>query len=188
MEKRELLSNLYSLYSDFKTTSLYISGATNIVFGEGDPNSPIVFIGEAPGAEEDKLARPFVGRSGKLLTSIIEEIGYSRSSVFITNIVKCRPPDNRTPTSQEISIGKQLLLQHELAIIKPKLIVTLGLSSLSGLLDQSFSMNKVRGTLIKSNFGTIFPTFHPAYILRNYTQKSILKDDIEKAFLFAWEK
>jgi uracil-DNA glycosylase family 4 len=182
MTKKELLNNLYSSYKDFKNTSLYIEGAQSIVFGEGNPESRIVFIGEAPGKEEDSCSRPFVGRSGRLLTSIIEECGFKRSSVFITNIVKCRPPKNRTPTKKEIEINKNLLLQYELSIIQPTIIVTLGLSSLQGLLNQTCCMKTMRTKKIKSQYGLLFPTFHPAYILRNYSKKIMLFEDIQKAF------
>jgi uracil-DNA glycosylase family 4 len=181
MNKKDLLSELYFIYSDFKNTSVYIDGAKNIVFGEGDPESSLMFIGEAPGAEEDILARPFVGRSGRLLTKVIESFGVVRSSVFITNIVKCRPPENRTPTPFEIEKGKNLILRHEIEIIKPKIIVTLGLSSLVGLLEQPYSMNRVRGSFLNSKYGIIFPTYHPAYVLRNSTIKQIFINDIEKA-------
>jgi len=181
MNKKDLLAELYFIYSDFKNTSVYIKGAKNIVFGDGDPESPLMFIGEAPGVEEDIQARPFVGRSGRFLTKTIESFGISRGFVFITNIVKCRPPENRTPTLLEIEKGKNLILKHEIDIIKPKLIVTLGLSSLQGLLGTPCSMNKVRGEFLKSEYGTIMPTYHPAYVLRNMSMKEIFIKDIEKS-------
>ena len=181
-EKQELLKALYFLYNDFQKSSLYIKGAASLVKGEGDPAASLMFIGEAPGREEDEQARPFVGRSGKLLTKVIESCGFSRSDVFITNIVKCRPPENRTPTLEEVQTGKKLLLQHEIAIIKPTLLVTLGACSLQGLLEESVTMSQVRGTMIPYQNTLIFPTYHPAYILRNPSALSIFSSDIKKAF------
>ncbi len=184
-EKQILLNNLYNLYRDFKSSSLFIEGSQSIVFGEGSPNSPLIFIGEAPGREEDEQARPFVGRSGKLLTKAIENCGVSRKDVFITNIVKCRPPENRTPTPQEIETGKKLLLQNELSIIKPKVIVTLGLCSLKGFLETPMCMSRVRGTSIPFGESIIFPVYHPAYILRNQSVKDIFFSDILHALKLA---
>lgn len=185
MNKEISLNNLYSFYKDFKKTPLYINGAQSIVLGEGDTNSPIVFIGEAPGADEDIEGRPFVGRSGKLLTQTIENYGILRKNVFITNIVKCRPPENRTPTLKELRTGKNLLLKEELLILQPKIIVPLGLCALNGLLEEKFSMNKVRGKKIESIYGTLFPTYHPAYILRNVNAYETFNNDIHTALKFA---
>jgi len=181
MSKQELLQELYSLYKEFQKSSLYIPGATTIVFGEGNPESPIVFIGEAPGAEEDKQGRPFVGRSGKLLTRALEVAETPRSSVFITNIVKCRPPENRTPTAQEIATGKRLLLQHELAIIQPRVIVPLGLSALKGLLEKPCTMAHYRGNIHTYQNALLMPTYHPAYVLRNQSTLSVFLGDIQAA-------
>jgi uracil-DNA glycosylase family 4 len=179
LSNRELLDELYSLYKDFKKTSLYIEGATSIVFGDGNYCSNVVLIGEAPGLEEDRQAKPFVGRSGKLLTKAIELSGYKRENLFITNIVKCRPPENRTPTLEEIKIGKNLILKHEIKIISPKIIVPLGLSALKGLCPEINSISGFRGREINSEYGKIFPIFHPSYVLRNRAIEYIFFSDIK---------
>lgn len=185
MNKEKLLNNLYLNYTDFKNTPLFIDGATSLVCGIGDYNSPIMFIGEAPGADEDKEKKPFVGRSGKLLTACIESFGVLRENVFITNIVKCRPPENRNPSPKEIKIGKTLILENEIQIINPKLIVALGSVALNGLLDSKYAITKTHGQIVKSKYGNIMPIYHPAYILRNMNLKSIFLKDIEAALNFS---
>jgi len=185
MKKIDLITNLYHLYRDFKKTPLFISGATSIVFGDGNPESPIVFVGEAPGMEEDSQGLPFVGRSGKLLNKALELCGIKRNQVFITNVVKCRPPNNRAPTLEEIEIGKKLILQYELKIISPKLIVTLGSVALHGVTGEVYPMKKVRGNYLKTIFGTVFPLFHPSFILRNGAPFSLFLDDVKNALSFA---
>ncbi len=179
LSKRELLDELYLIYKDFKKTSLYINGATSIVFGDGNAQSNIIFIGEAPGFEEERQAKPFVGRSGKLLTKAIEASGHKRENVFITNIVKCRPPENRTPTFEEVQKGKNLILKHEISIISPKIIVPLGLCALRGLCSEINSISGFRGKEIDSEYGKIFPIFHPSYILRNRTVESVFFSDVK---------
>lgn len=178
-DKKFLLKELYNLYSDFKKTSLYIDGANSIVFGEGNIDSPLMFIGEAPGFEEDKQARPFVGRSGKLLDLALKNADIERKDVFITNIVKCRPPENRTPTNFEIEKGKNLILNYEISIINPKVIVPLGLSALKGLIPEITSISIYRGKFIKFENRLIYPIFHPAYVLRNGNMKDLFFSDIK---------
>jgi len=185
-EKELKLNHLYSYYkNNFFNTDLYIEGASNLVCGDGDLNSKIVFIGEAPGDEEDKISKPFIGRSGKLLINGINEAGLKREEVFITNIVKCRPPKNRKPSKKEIEFGINLILKEELSIISPNLIVTLGSSSLNGLIESNLKITEVRGKIINSKYGNIFPTYHPSYILRNRSKKNIFFDDLKNAIKIA---
>lgn len=167
--KEELLQQLYEPYKGCMQCPLGKLGRTNIVFGEGDPNAQLVFIGEGPGRDEDRLGRPFVGRSGQLLTRVLKDIlGMERSDVFITNIVKCRPPENRKPTPQESKICTQLLLFKQLKIIRPTVICSLGATALEGLLQKEVKISLLRGkplTIFDSI--VLIPTYHPAYILRN---------------------
>lgn len=138
--------------------------STNLVFGEGSAQAEILFIGEAPGLNEDTLKRPFVGRSGKLLTAMIEEIGLERSDVYITNIVKRRPPENRDPLPEEIEIYKPYL-QKQIDIIKPKIIVTLGRFSMNFFIPTA-KITKDQGKVFKVGDYLIVPMFHPAAGLR----------------------
>ena len=148
---------------------------TQTVFGEGDPDARLVFVGEAPGAEEDATGRPFVGRAGELLTKMIEAMGLRREDVFICNMLKCRPPGNRTPGPQELQCCWGFLVR-QLQIIQPKVIVTLGNPATHGLLDTRVGITKLRGQWQSlPNIGDglegidVMPTFHPAYVLRQYT-------------------
>jgi len=154
------------------------------VFGEGNPDARLMFIGEAPGAEEDRLKRPFVGRSGKLLDKIFKQAGFSREDVFITNIVKCRPPNNRTPTPEEISPAMKQLLKQEIAIVRPRIICTLGAVATQLFFPQPIMMSKVRGKPLHfaQSHITLIPTFHPAYALRNTDAEKLLVLDIIHAF------
>jgi uracil-DNA glycosylase len=166
--KTELLNALYSLYPTCKSLPIESEGATKIVYGEGDPNAEIMIVGEAPGQKEDELGRPFVGRSGQLLTQTLRSLGLQRSDVFITNVVKCRPPNNRTPTPLEVALYKKLFLLPEIKIINPKIIITVGSIALKALLDDcTKGITQIRGTVQTRNGLTIIPTYHPAYILRN---------------------
>ncbi len=148
---------------------------TNTVFGEVNPNADLVFVGEGPGADEDASGRPFVGRAGDLLTKMIAAMGLSRSDVFICNMVKCRPPGNRTPLPEEVAACWDYLVR-QLQIIRPKVIVTLGNPATKGLLSTNVGITKMRGVWaqlpdIGPGLGGIpvMPTFHPAYVLRNYS-------------------
>ncbi len=140
----------------------------NTVFGEGDVDARILFIGEGPGENEDQTGRPFVGRAGELLDKMIVAIGLQRSQVYIANIVKCRPPDNRTPTPDEAATcGPYLVRQIE--TIAPKVIVTLGLPAIRFILARNITMGGVRGTWHSFRGIDVMPTYHPAYVLRSYT-------------------
>lgn len=154
-------------------------GRTNVVFGYGNPDTQLLFIGEAPGRDEDLQGQPFVGRSGRLLTKVLESYNIVREQVYITNIVKCRPPNNRKPLPLEAKTCKNLLLFNQIKIIQPKVICTLGSFALQELLGQPVQITKVRGIPIKKGDITIIPTYHPAYILRNPVELKSLVHDIE---------
>ena len=153
------------------------SSRTNTVPGEGNPNARIMFIGEAPGADEDAQGRPFVGRAGKLLDKIITACGLKRSDVFIGNILKCRPPENRDPTAEEI-ISCLPYLQRQIEIINPEIIVALGAHAARTLLNTNKSIGQMRGQFHEYYAGLgkppikLMATYHTAYLLRNYSQEN----------------
>jgi DNA polymerase len=154
----------------------FVTAHTNIVFGEGDPCARLMFVGEAPGAEEDKAGRPFVGRSGQLLNKMIIAMGLSREQVYIGNVLKTRPPDNATPTSDEIRLCAPYLFE-QIGIIDPEVIVTLGLPATRALLDSVDSMSRLRGRWAEFRAPTgrgipVMPTYHPAFLLRSYTPEN----------------
>lgn len=155
----------------------------NIVFGDGNPEARLMFIGEGPGAEEDNQGLPFVGRSGQLLTKMIEAMGITRKDVFIANIVKCRPPENRDPLMEEAQacIG---YLRSQIQIINPEVIVCLGSVSLNFLLQPEgkvkLGISKLRGTWQDFYGYKVLPTFHPAYLLRNSSKKIDAWKDLQK--------
>jgi uracil-DNA glycosylase family 4 len=158
--------------------------ATNLVFSDGNPSFGLVFVGEAPGADEDAQGKPFVGRGGKLLTATLAEIGISRDKVYICNILKHRPPENRNPLPPEIEACTPFL-KRQLAIIKPKLVVTLGNFSTRFLLETEEGITKLRGRLFDSRFGfKVLPTLHPAAVLRNMGNLPDFKADLIKAAEF----
>ncbi len=153
----------------------------NVVFGEGPLDAPVMFVGEAPGEEEDIQGRPFVGKAGKLLEMAINSLGWARDNVYIANILKCRPPGNRNPLPEEIS-NCFPFLKRQIEIIKPKIICTLGGYSTSTLLGTKTPISKLRGRLHSysgSEMG-LFPTFHPAFILRNPSMKREFFEDLKK--------
>ncbi|MBI4240359.1 MAG: uracil-DNA glycosylase [Candidatus Rokubacteria bacterium] len=141
-------------------------GRTTIVFGTGNPNADLMVIGEAPGAEEDVQGKPFVGRAGQLLTRMLQSVGWSRDEVFITNLVKCRPPQNRNPEPDEIASCAPFLL-GQLVAIQPKVILALGNFAAQTLLKTREPISKLRGRLHSYGSIVLVPTFHPAFLLRN---------------------
>jgi DNA polymerase len=143
--------------------------------GTGNEKSDIIFVGEAPGRNEDLQGKPFVGTAGQILSEALEYAGFSRDDVYITNVVKCRPPNNRQPLAEERSACRQHLSQ-EMDIIKPKIICILGNTAYSSLLDGS-SITKNRGKIIKNNGQLYFVTVHPAAIIYNPALRQVLKDD-----------
>ena len=151
---------------------------SNLVFGEGDINCGVLFIGEAPGMNEDRLKRPFVGRGGQLLDRMIEGIGWKRADVYITNIVKRRPPDNRDPLPEEIEAYKPYLTR-QIEIINPKIVATLGRFSMNYFLPEA-KITRDHGRVFLVNGRVIFPLFHPAAALRNPHMMDDLKEDFKK--------
>ncbi len=152
---------------------------THIVFGEGNPEAVLMFIGEGPGREEDIQARPFVGDAGKLLTRLIEKMGFGRDGVYIGNIVKCRPPQNRDPEEDEIRTCLHFI-ERQVEIISPKVIVSLGRISAQTLISTEIPISKLRGRFYEYKGIPLMPTFHPAYLLRNPKDKWLVWEDAQK--------
>ncbi|RPI63636.1 MAG: uracil-DNA glycosylase [Planctomycetaceae bacterium] len=161
---------------------------TNVVFGEGNPGASLMFVGEAPGADEDAAGKPFVGRAGELLGKMIVAMGITRDDVYIANMLKCRPPENRAPAPDEIAACFPFLVR-QIQIIAPKVIVTLGNPATHGLLNIDTGITKIRGQWqALPNIGEglegipVMPTFHPAYVLRNYNDQTrgMVWDDLKK--------
>ena len=159
----------------------------SVVFGVGSPRAEIMFIGEAPGADEDAQGEPFVGRAGQLLTKIIQAMGYQRGDVYIANVLKCRPPENRTPLPDEVANCLPYLLA-QIELIKPKVIVALGATALRSLLDVQLGITKIRGHWYTFRDIPIMPTFHPAYLLRNPPAKKEVWQDMQTVLEKLWRK
>jgi DNA polymerase len=151
---------------------------TTIVFGEGNPQAKLMFIGEGPGADEDATGRPFVGRAGQLLDKIIDAIGYKRQEVYIGNVVKCRPPQNRTPERDEVEICEPFLFR-QIALIKPRVIVALGSPAFQCLFRTKEGISRARGEFRDWNGIKVMPTFHPAYLLRSPDKKREAWEDMK---------
>ena len=150
----------------------------NVVFGEGNPEAKLMFVGEGPGATEDETGRPFVGRAGQLLTKMIENVlEISRSEVFIANIVKCRPPNNRVPTPDEVASCIPYLFK-QIEIIDPKIIVALGSTSYRHLTNDKTPISKIRGKKLNFQGRILIPTFHPSFLLRNPSKKKEAYEDL----------
>ena len=170
------LEKLRDIVESCKRCDLYKS-KKNIVFGEGNPDANLMIVGEAPGAQEDATGIPFVGASGKKLTRILHSAGIERDKIYIANVVKCRPPGNRTPVEKEIlSCGRYLKLQVE--IIKPEYILALGNVAMGFFLNVSGGITKLRGRIFNYQGVKIFPTFHPSYLLKHPEAEEIFKKDI----------
>lgn len=151
----------------------------NIVFGSGNREANIMFIGEGPGADEDEMGMPFVGKAGKLMDKAFEGVGIDREKVYIANIVKCRPPQNRVPEKDEASACIDYL-RNQVMLIKPKIIVLLGSTALKNILGEEYSITKVRGNFITKKDIIYIPTFHPAALLRDETKKIDFWKDLEE--------
>jgi uracil-DNA glycosylase len=151
---------------------------THIVFGEGNPEARLVFVGEGPGFDEDRQGRPFVGAAGQLLTKIIEAMHLRREDVYIANIIKCRPPKNRNPLPEEIDTCSPFL-ERQLAAIRPEYICALGTFAAQTLLDTEVPISRLRGRFHDYNGMKVLPTFHPAYLLRNPERKRDVWEDIQ---------
>ncbi len=154
-------------------------GAGGVVFGEGNPRAEIMFIGEGPGAEEDRLGRPFVGAAGQLLERILAAAGWQRNDVYIANIVKCRPPGNRQPQREEIDTCFPLL-QKQVELIDPGIIVCLGAVASKALINPNISITRERGCWHKIGERMLMPTFHPAALLRDPGKKRPVWEDIQQ--------
>jgi uracil-DNA glycosylase family 4 len=153
-------------------------GRTNLVFGVGNPDAHLVFVGEGPGADEDLQGEPFVGKAGQLLNKMIEAMGYARDDVYICNVVKCRPPGNRNPEPDEIAACEPFL-KRQLAAIGPKMIVTLGKFAAQCLLRDEAPISRLRGNFRTYEGIQLMPTFHPAYLLRDPTKKKEAWEDLK---------
>ena len=164
---------------DCTRCKLHQQGRTQIVFGVGHPNADLMFVGEAPGADEDIQGIPFVGRAGQLLTKIIEAIGLTRDQVYIANVIKCRPPGNRNPDPDEVDQCEPFLFQ-QIDIIKPKVIVALGKFAAQSLLRTSEPITRIRGREYKYRDAILMPTYHPAYLLRNPASKREVWEDMKR--------
>jgi uracil-DNA glycosylase family 4 len=154
-------------------------GRTTIVHTDGNQQARLMFVGEAPGADEDAQGRPFVGRAGQLLTKIIEAIGFKREEVLIGNVNRCRPPANRPPTPEEAAMCKPFLLR-EIAAVRPEVIVVLGNTAMKNLLDTKVGITKLRGHFQDYQGAKVMPTFHPAYLLRDPSKKQETWSDLKK--------
>ena len=158
---------------------LHTLGRKQVVFGVGNPDADLMFVGEAPGADEDQQGEPFVGRAGQLLTKIIEAIGMRRDEVYIANVIKCRPPGNRNPEGDEVEQCEPFLFR-QIDAIKPKVIVALGKFAAQSLLKTTDPITRVRGRSFSYRGATLIPTFHPAYLLRNPSSKREVWEDMKK--------
>ena len=150
----------------------------NVVFGEGSEDADIMFIGEGPGEQEDIQGRPFVGRAGQLLEKALNALGIDRESVYIANIVKCRPPGNRVPSGEEASCCIQYL-RWQVKLIKPKIIVLLGSTACKNIIDSEFRITRGRGNIIEKGDFKIIPTYHPAAVLRDESKKRYFWNDLK---------
>jgi DNA polymerase len=154
-------------------------GRKHIVFGTGDPEANLMFVGEAPGADEDTQGEPFVGAAGQLLTKMIKAMGYERSEVYICNIIKCRPPQNRNPEPDEISACEQFL-RKQIAVVQPRVIVALGKFAAHFLCGDDTPITRLRGNLRTYHEIPVMPTYHPAFLLRDESRKGEAWADLKQ--------
>ena len=154
-------------------------GRTTLVFGVGRPDADLLFVGEAPGRDEDQQGEPFVGRAGQLLTKIIESIGLTRDQVYIANVIKCRPPNNRNPELDEVRTCEPFLFQ-QLDVIRPRVVVALGAFAVRTLLGSDQSISQLRGQVFDYRGAKLVPTFHPAFLLRSPDRKRDVWEDMKK--------
>ena len=178
LEKTASLDELRAFIGDCTRCKL-APMRTNLVFGVGNPNADLMFVGEAPGADEDARGEPFVGRAGQLLTDIIERgMGMTRAGVYICNVIKCRPPGNRNPENDEVAACESFLFR-QIDLVKPRAIVGLGTFAVQALLKIKTPISKLRGTWHEVRGIKLMPTFHPAYLLRNPGEKRLVWADIQ---------
>ena len=172
------LADIEAAIGDCRRCRLH-EGRTKIVFGSGSPEAELLFVGEGPGREEDLQGLPFVGRAGQLLTEIIKAIGMTREQVYIANVVKCRPPENRTPEPDEAQACSGFLYR-QIAVLRPKVVVALGKPATERLLRSPVSISAVRGRVFDLFGAKLVPTFHPAYLLRSPAKKREVWEDMKK--------
>ena len=180
-DKAESLKNLKKSISNIKNCELKKT-ANNIVFSDGNPKSKIMIIGEAPGSNEDQEGLPFVGRAGTLLDKMLSSINLDRKSVYISNIINYRPPENRRPTDDEINRYLPYIKKH-IEIIAPKILILLGSTAMNALIGNDVVISKIRGQWIEKEFGqcktSVIVTFHPAFLMRQPTQKKLAWVDLK---------
>jgi DNA polymerase len=164
---------------DCSRCKLHTLGRRQIVFGVGNPDADLMFVGEAPGGDEDLQGIPFVGRAGQLLTKIIEAISLTRDQVYIANVIKCRPPGNRNPEPDEVETCEPFLFQ-QIDVIRPKVIVALGTFAAKALLRTQDPISRLRGRIYDFRGAKLIPTFHPAFLLRSPDRKRDVWDDMKK--------
>ena len=178
-DREEALQQIRAEIGDCTRCKLHRLGRKQIVFGVGNPNADLMFVGEAPGADEDIQGFPFVGRAGQLLTKIIEAIGLRREDVYIANVIKCRPPENRNPEPDEVETCEPFLFQ-QIDSIQPKVIVALGTFAAKALLKTQDPISRLRGRSFDYRGATLIPTFHPAFLLRSPDRKRDVWEDMKK--------
>ena len=177
--KAETLEELREAIGDCRRCKLW-SGRTHLVFGVGNPKAKLMFIGEGPGRDEDMQGEPFVGRAGQLLTDIITKgMGLKREDVYIANVVKCRPPENRNPEPDEVA-SCEPFLKKQIDLVRPEIIIALGKFAVQTLLQSKVPITKLRGNWHSYHGIKLMPTFHPAYLLRNPADKKLVWEDIKK--------
>ena len=177
-ESNETIEEIRAFIGDCTRCPLW-KGRTQIVHSQGNREADLMFVGEAPGADEDEQGVPFVGRSGQLLNKIIEAIGMKREDVFVGNVNRCRPPANRAPTTAEAETCKPFLIR-EIAVVRPKVIVVMGNTAMKNLLETKEGITKMRGEFIDYYGVKVMPTFHPAYLLRDPRKKREVWEDMKK--------
>jgi uracil-DNA glycosylase len=175
----ETLSAIREDIGDCTRCKLHGLGRQQIVYGVGNPAADLMFVGEAPGADEDVQGIPFVGRAGQLLTKIIEAIGLKRDDVYIANVIKCRPPGNRNPDPDEVETCEGFLFR-QIDSIKPKVIVALGTFAAKALLKTQDPISRLRGRVYQYRGAQLIPTFHPAFLLRSPDRKRDVWEDMKK--------
>jgi DNA polymerase len=173
----ERLAQLEASVRDCTQCQLH-AGRTQVVFGTGDPAADLVFVGEAPGRDEDLQGEPFVGKAGQLLTRIIEAIGLRREQVYILNVVKCRPPNNRNPRPEEVAACRPIL-QAQLDCLQPRVICAMGAFAAQSLLQTEDRISRLRGRFHRLGSIQVMPTYHPAYLLRNPQEKRAVWQDMQ---------
>lgn len=175
----ETLAAIREDIGDCTRCKLHALGRQQIVYGVGNPNADLMFVGEAPGADEDVQGVPFVGRAGQLLTKIIEAIGLKRGDVYIANVIKCRPPGNRNPDPDEVEACEGFLFR-QIDSIRPKVIVALGTFAAKALLKTQDPISRLRGRIYDYRGAKLIPTFHPAFLLRSPDRKRDVWEDMKK--------